>query len=135
MPSDPADPQDDDISVQSGSTKKVANGGNDKFALTTTLTVVEGDVQVAAKGSLVTPMGCANRCKVRIWTDTSGAGTFTAVSDQDLTAASGSSNVVDYSQSLPQGSKIRYEGDLDVTLASTAGNAKVRRHRTKVKPA
>ena len=135
MPPDAADPQDDDFPVPSGGAKKVENSANDKFKLTTTLTVVEGEDQVAAKGPILTPTGCGNRCRVRVWTDTSDAGTFTVVSDKELTAASGSPNEVDYTRTLLKGDKIRYESDLDVTLSSTSGSAKVRRHRTKVKPA
>jgi len=135
MPNNTSDPPNDDFPVQAGSKKKVSNEHKDKFALTTTLTVVEGDVEFAGKGPLITPSGCGNRCRVRVWTDTSGSGTFTEVSDQELTAASGTSSEVDYARTLPQGSKVRYEGDLDVTLASASGNAKVRRSRTKDQPA
>jgi|SRR5689334_20786969 hypothetical protein len=135
MPPDPADPQDDNFPVQAGGTANVANGKDEKFAFTTTLTVTEGEVEFAAKGPLITPTGCANRCKVRVWTDTSNAGTFSDVSDQTLTAASGTSSEVNYTRTLKAGDKIRYESDLDVTVSSTSGEAKVRRHRTKVKPA
>jgi|SwirhisoilCB1_FD_contig_31_1108064_length_998_multi_7_in_0_out_0_1 hypothetical protein len=135
MPPDSADPQDDNLTVQAGGTLKVANDKKDKFALTTTLTVVEGEVAFAAKGPIVTPTGCGNRCMIRVWTDTASAGSFTPVSDQDLTAAAAAGNEVDYARTLKKGDKIRYEGDLDVTLSSASGDAKVRRHRTKDKPA
>ena len=127
------DPPNDDIPVQVGVASDVAN--DDQDGLTTVLSVSGGQVEFAAKGSLVTPMGCANRCRIRVWTDTANANTFTPVSDQELTAAAATTDQVDYTRTLPQGSKIRYEGFLDVTITPMSDKAKVHRRRTKVKPA
>ena len=58
------DPPDDDIPVQVGVASDVVN--DDQDGLTTVLSVSGGQVEFAAKGSLVTPMGCANRCRIRV---------------------------------------------------------------------
>ena len=145
MAQDPADPQDNNYSIQQGGKKKVKSDEKDKFELTTALTVEQGEVEFLAKGPLVTdpitvtdpvirPNGCGNRCRVRVWTKTNSAGTITIVSDQDLTAAGATSNEVNYSRTLSQGSVIRFEGNLDVTLTSMSGDATVRRQRTRKQP-
>jgi len=125
-------PPDDDLSVQAETIKDVVN--KDEDGLTTTLRVVSGQVEFAAKGPLVQPTGCANRCKTRVWTAPTNADSFTDVSDQELTAAAASPDQVVYSLTLKRGSKIRYEGFVDVTLISSA-DAKVKRSQTTEQPA
>jgi len=125
-------PPDDEFSVQAGTPEVVVN--EDKDGLTTTLSVTKGQVEFAAKGPVVTPTGCANRCKTRVWTAPTNAGSFTEVTDQELTAAATNSDQVLYSLTLKKGSKIRYEGFVDVTLTSSA-DAKVKRSQTTQKPA
>ena len=82
---------------------------------------------------MIQPTGCANRCLARVWTDTANGGSFAEVTNQELTAAAASPDQVVYSLTLKKGSKIRYEGFVDVTLTSSA-DAKVKRSQTTQKP-
>jgi len=133
--SEPEENEDDDVTVPAGNQKDISLKGKDvRWKWTTTLRVDQGQVDISAKGPLITPTGCGNRCKVRVWTDPSGTGTFTEVSDPELTAAGMSPNDVNYSQTLTTGGRIRYEGGVDVILTSAGGTGKVHRHKTTVQP-
>ena len=138
MPSNASEPEeneDDVIQGSAGEQKDISLKGKDvRYKWTTTLTVDQGQVDISAKGPLITPTGCGNRCRVRVWTAPSGTNSFTPVDETVLTAAGATTNDVNYSQTLSTGDKIRYEGGVDVILTPVGGTGKVHRQKSTKQP-